>query len=104
MKLRYRKFNTFFIPQYTLGDKWINFDTTLVSGELKRICEQLGDLQLPSKWGEGQWFFASRLNPENKNILFFTKEIYVNAFLGAAFSFFDNTTKEYTPCQEASNT
>ena len=88
MKLRYEIRNSDYIPQYFHNEQWYDFKVRNVKGELKNICQQIGFLQ--NNFGRSQWYYIQNGN-DLKNgvgleemIVFFTKEIYVNAFLGAA--------------------
>lgn len=97
MNLRYRKSGTLFIPQYQLKDgTWEDFVRENVGRELLKLCVAIGNIQMPSKWDDGQWYYQKTKQDRNvKETIIFTKEIFVMAFLGAAKVYFDVETKEF---------
>ena len=91
LKLRYIIDGTHYIPQFynNTENKWMDFKVEHVQREMLAICRSLGDLQLPSRWGDGQWYY------ESGKQVFFTKEMFVMAFLGAASVFYNSKLKEF---------
>ncbi len=91
---RYRKAGVNFIPQYKRdvnNEDWRDFVASdIPNGDLLYICQHLGELQLPQRWSCGVWYYK-----DAPNAIFFTKEIFCMAFLGAAKSFWSADTKEF---------
>ncbi len=88
MKFRYRiNAQGLYIPEYMLADgtEWIPFKVCNIAGKMKKVCRALAEMSYPRSTKSGQWHFE----PEgaasyNDQALFFTDEIYVMAFIGAA--------------------
>jgi hypothetical protein len=94
MELRYKQSGTHYIPEYkNKQGEWISITAEDVGmdarNDLSRVCYRLADLSAPRKWDSGQWYY------EDSKIVFFTKEIYVMAFLGAAKSFWQTKEVEF---------
>lgn len=91
MKLRYRKIENIYIPQYSNdGEKWNTFKEHQIDGDLRKLCCRIGDLQLHDKFSScGQWFYAS-----TKEVMF-TTELFCMAFLGASKSRFKEELKNF---------
>ena len=83
MKVRYTLINSFYIPEYYVpkDNSWKRFYQKDVVGELRRIAVELGDLCTSRE--DGQWYFR------DSESVFYNKEIYCMAFLGAAKSYFE---------------
>ena len=90
-KLRYVTIGAHYIPQFysNAENKWKDFKVEHIQHEMLEICQSLGDIQLPSKWSNGQWYYKS-----SKQV-FFTREVFVMAFLGAASVFYNSESKEF---------
>lgn len=97
MKLRYRKSNDFYIPQYQSTDdsEWNDFLVKNITDQLAQICQAIGDLQCPRRWEPGQWHSEDKGKNRGDQTVFFTKEMYVMAFLGAAKSVYNTQTVEF---------
>lgn len=101
MKLRYRMSADLYIPQYQKKDEtWEDFKVKDLVGAtiLERVAQVLANIENRAKWTEGQWYFepvkGTGTVKEDMSI-FFKKEIYVMAFLGAAQSTWGNEPKEF---------
>lgn len=100
MKLRYRtQQGKHYIPQYQLNgqDIWYDFLAKDVNNLLESIAYKLGQLSHPGGYGESQWYYkpSNKEEKEGEMKVFFTAEIFVMAFLGAAKSYFTPQTKEF---------
>lgn len=92
IKYRYRKNGSQFIPQYKRevnNEDWRDFVASDIKGDMKRLCQSIGDIQAPQRWDCGIWYYK-----DDPHTLLFTKEVFVMAFLGAAKSFYSDETKE----------
>jgi hypothetical protein len=95
LKLRYRiDTNGYYIPQYQGQDElWIDFIKSNISGEMYSLCESLGE---EAKFSGNIWHFrAKKIEDERNMAVFFTSELKVCAFLGAAKTFFRHRIKEF---------
>jgi hypothetical protein len=93
MKYRYTiTANGLYIPQYKKegGSEWVTIKKDMVTGELLKVCEVLGSLSdnYSSFMGyplRGEWVFhKDHENESVRNAVYFTKKIYIMAFIGAA--------------------
>jgi hypothetical protein len=88
MKYRYTiRANGLYIPEYKKegSDEWKPFKKKMIKGDMLQIVRALGEKSAPRRWTYGQWHFE----PFDKSVfddepVFFTKAIYVMAFIGAA--------------------
>jgi hypothetical protein len=88
MKFRYRiDLNGLYIPEYTLTDStgWVSFKVRNIAGKMRKVCRALGEVSAPRATKNGQWHFEPEgAAPYDNESVFFTDEIYVMAFIGAA--------------------
>jgi len=108
MKLRYiETANNLYIPQYQSNSpEWIPFTKDMMKGDMLKVCEAIGSVSdtrssfmgLPLK---GHWYFDdNHKNKSVRNAVFFTKKLYVMAFIGAAqhwWGDFDKTEVNWIP-------
>jgi hypothetical protein len=87
MKYRYKvTANGLYIPQYKSSEKeWKCFTKKMIQGDMLKVVRALAEKSAPRRWTYGQWHFE----PSDKTVfedesVFFTKAIYVMAFIGAA--------------------
>jgi hypothetical protein len=87
MKLGYKVTgNGLYVPLFNNGQGWIEFKSKYIHGDMRHLCQAFGNLSAPRRWSEGQWLldpFDKKI-PEDEWIVFFTKPLYLHAFLGAA--------------------
>lgn len=77
--------NGLFVPEYKKQDgDWHKFYAKDMSGNMLKLCRSLAELSAPRKWGGGQWYFEGSARSDYEGAVFFTTELIVMAFLGAA--------------------
>jgi hypothetical protein len=79
-----------YIPQYDNGTGWQDFKGKHLGGDFYRICLHLADLSAPRIAG-GQLLLdpGDKKIPESEHVVFFTKPVFLHAFIGAAKYWYD---------------
>jgi hypothetical protein len=100
MELRYEFVSGYYVPQYKRKDngEWADFKVAHIKGDLRRLCESIGDLQHPRRWANGQWHFEpekSKLIDYTDQSLFFKSPVFASAFLGACKVWFGTAPVVY---------
>ena len=75
-----------YVPQFKNKEgEWKPFTRGMIEGDMLYVCIALGNLSAPRRWDNGQWHFEDGdRSTWSEHTVFFTKPIYVFAFLGAA--------------------
>ena len=88
MKYRYIiTSNGLYIPEYKTDgcDEWKPFTKGMIKGQMEDLCLQLAVISAPRVWTAAQWHFEKGSRDTwNSQSVFFTKQILVMAFIGAA--------------------
>lgn len=96
MELRFIQSNDFFYPQIKQNGVWIYIIVDPSKGRslLYKLAQSLANLDgIHYSFGEpidNSWYTS------DKQIVYFTKEIYVMSYLGAFKSFHKSRTEEFT--------
>lgn len=95
LKFRYRiDANGYYVPQYQgIGDKWFDFTVGQTTGELQKIAVNLSVSTGYS--GRNVWHYISEDEDVEEMPVFFTSEVKVAAYLGAAKVFFGERVKDF---------
>lgn len=95
MKLRYRITSNNYVPQILNKDNiWRDIKQTEIKGLLRDVANKLANLSNPRRYSTGLWYVENN-SSEVYDVVFFTKEIFVMAFLGAYKSYFNQEMKEF---------
>jgi hypothetical protein len=87
MKYRYTiTANGLYVPQYRSSEKeWKCFTKKMIQGDMLKVVGALAEVSSPRQWNNGLWHFdRSDKTVFEDEAVFFTKAIYVMAFIGAA--------------------
>lgn len=97
MKLRYRIYDRYYIPQYKKDDEseWMDFKVKNIHGSLRKLCIAISNIQFyPSSYPI--WHFSPNDNQNEDNMsLIFETDILVSAFLGSAKCWFTEKVQEF---------
>lgn len=99
MKLRYRIYDKYYIPQYKIDDEseWMDFKVKNIRGSLRKLCNTIGNIQFLSiskSYPVWHWI-PSEGEKEEDMVLIFETDILVSAFLGAAKCWFSEKVQEF---------